>query len=74
MREAHHQVGFVLYLVARTMIERSVPVSIEQRIIIKFLDRENVKPAEIYRRLHAQFGKATLSWSRVKVWCNEFML
>lgn len=54
------------------MSERSVPVSVEQRIIIKFLVCENVKPAEIYRRLHAQFGEATLSWSRVKVWCNEF--
>lgn len=30
----------------------SMPVSIEQRIIIKFLVGKNVKPAVIYRRLY----------------------
>ncbi|KAJ8941302.1 hypothetical protein NQ318_000602, partial [Aromia moschata] len=37
-----------------------------------FLTRENVKPAEILRRLQAQFGNESLSWPRVKVWCKEF--
>ncbi|KFM74000.1 hypothetical protein X975_11618, partial [Stegodyphus mimosarum] len=50
----------------------SEPVSVEQRIIIKFLVCENVKPDEIYHRLLAQLEEASLSWSRVKVWCNEF--
>lgn len=62
----------VINLVALMMSERSVPVSVEQCIIIKFLVCENVKRAKIYHRLHAQFGEAILSWSRVKVWCNEF--
>ena len=53
VREPHQSVGLVLYLVALTMSERSVHDSFEQRIIIKFLARENVKSAEIYHRLHA---------------------
>lgn len=62
----------VLRLVVLTMSEKSVPVSIEQHIIIKFLIRKSMKSAEIYRRLHAQFWKDTLSWSKVKVSCNVF--
>ena len=72
VREPHQSVGLVLYLVALTRSDRSVSVSIEQRIIIKFLVRENVKSAEIYHRPHGYFGEATFSWPRVKVWCNEF--
>ena len=72
VREPHQSVGLVLYLVALTRSDRSVSVSIEQRIIIKFLVRENVKSAEIYHRPHGYFGEATFSWPRVKVWCNDF--
>lgn len=61
----------VLKLVSLTKSERSVPVSVEQLIIIKFLVCENVKPTEIYRRLHAQFGEATLLWSSVQAWSGE---
>ena len=69
VRKRHQPTCLVLYLVALTMSEH---VSIEQRIIIKFLVHKNVEPAEIYCNLHAQFGEATLSWPRVKVRCNEF--
>ena len=72
VREPHQPACLVLYLVGLTMSERSGQVPIEHRIIIKFLVCENVEPAEIYRRLHAQLKKATLLWPRVKVWCNEF--
>jgi hypothetical protein len=48
-----------------TMSEREVPVSVAQRIIIKFLSREGVKPAEILRRLTEQFKEETLSRARV---------
>ena len=72
VRKPHQPTCLVLYLAALTMSERSAPFSIEQRIIRRFLVRENVKPAEICPRLHAQFGEAAFSWPRVKVWCNEF--
>ena len=48
----HQPACLVLYLVGLTMSKRSVTVSIEQGRH-KFLVRENVKSAEIYRRLHA---------------------
>lgn len=54
------------------MSEQKVPVSIEQRIIIKFLTRERVKPSEIFQRLTAQFGDQTLSRTRVFAWHKEF--
>ncbi|KAJ8936828.1 hypothetical protein NQ318_015296 [Aromia moschata] len=47
-------------------MSEKVHSSVGQRIIIKFLTRENVKPAELLRRLQAQFGNETLSWPRVK--------
>jgi hypothetical protein len=34
--------------------------SVEQRCIIKFLLKEEVKPAEILHRLNAQYGEQTL--------------
>lgn len=54
------------------MSEREVHPSVAQRIIIKFLTNEGVKPAEIRDRLRAQFGENALSWPRVKAWCAEF--
>jgi len=39
-----------------TMSEQIVlPSAVAQRIIVKFLTNENVKPAEILKRLRAQF-------------------
>ena len=35
--------------------------SVQQRVVIKFLSREDVKSAEILRRLTAQFDETTLS-------------
>lgn len=54
------------------MTEREVPSSVAQRIIIKFLTNEGVKPSEIFTRLKAQFGDATLSQNRVYTWVREF--
>ena len=55
-----------------TMSETQVPNSVQQRIIIKFLNAENVTPTEIYERLLAQFGEVRLSRARVFSWCKEF--
>lgn len=54
------------------MSEREVHPSVAQRIIIKFLARENVKPAEILQRLRQQFGENTLSQARVFYWHKTF--
>jgi hypothetical protein len=42
------------------MTEQVVPSPVELRIIVKFLTKENVKPAEILMRLRAQFGDNSL--------------
>lgn len=55
------------------MSEQEVHSSIAQRVIIKFLAAEGVKPAEILRRLTAQFGKETLSRARVFAWHKQFV-
>lgn len=54
------------------MSEQEVHASVAQRIIIKFLTYEKVKPSEILTRLKAQFGDATLSQNRVFTWAREF--
>jgi hypothetical protein len=43
-----------------------------QRVVIKFLVNEGVKPADIYRRLKAQYGDETLSRSKTSEWCKRF--
>jgi hypothetical protein len=43
------------------MSDQTVPSAVSQRIIVKFLTNENVKPAEILMRLRAQFGDEVLS-------------
>jgi len=53
--------------VARTMSEKEVLVAVGQRIIIKFLVKENVGPTEIWTRLYSQYGELTLSKTEVKV-------
>ena len=44
----------------------------EERVVIKFLVNEGVKPADIYRRLKAQYGDETLSRSKTFEWCKRF--
>ena len=46
------------------MADNSVSVCMEQRVVMKFLVNEGVKPADIYRRLQAQYGDETLSRSK----------
>jgi hypothetical protein len=38
------------------MQEQAVPSAVAQRVIVKFLTIENVKPADILTRLRAQLG------------------
>ncbi|KAJ8944640.1 hypothetical protein NQ318_004730 [Aromia moschata] len=54
------------------MSDSAVHSAVAQRIVIRFLTNEGVKPAEIWNRLRAQFEERTLSWARVKAWCAEF--
>jgi hypothetical protein len=60
-------------LVSITMSEQEVPSSVAQRIIIKFLTTEGVKPSEILRRLKAQFGDNTLKKTQVYAWHKQFL-
>ena len=43
------------------MSQEKVRVSVEQRIIIKFLTKEVCKPSKICSRLKRQYGEKTLS-------------
>jgi hypothetical protein len=43
-----------------------------QRVGTKFLVNEGVKPADIYRRLQAQYGDETLSRSKTFEWCKRY--
>jgi hypothetical protein len=62
----------VLFGIARVMSEQKVPRRVEQRIVIKFLVRENVPSAEIHHRLQQQYGEECLSRPRVFEWCKCF--
>lgn len=55
------------------MSEREVPSSVAQRIIVKFLTTEGVKPSAILRRLQAQFGDKTLKKTQVYSWHKQFL-
>ena len=59
-------------LVEFKMSEREVPITITQRVVMKFLTNENVGPNEIWRRLRAQYGESTLSKMQVTFWHKEF--
>jgi len=59
-------------LVVRKMSEAKVHVSMEQRIIIKFLTKEGCKPSEICSRLKWQYGEKTLSNVSVYKWSSAF--
>jgi len=43
-----------------------------QLVIVNFLTKQNVKPAEILLRLRAQFGDETLSTIQVSDWSKSF--
>ena len=58
--------------VVRKMSEAKVHVSVEQRIIIKFLMKEGCKPLEICSRLKRQYGEKTLSNVSVCKWSSAF--
>jgi len=44
----------------------------EQCVVMKFLVNEGVKPADIYRRLQAQYGDEMLSRSKTYECCKRF--
>jgi hypothetical protein len=52
-------------------LELVIP-SVEQRLIIKFLAKEKVIPAEIFLRLIAQYGEKTMSSEIVYSWYSKF--
>lgn len=54
------------------MSEQVVPSAVAQRIVIKFLANEKVKPIEILIRLRKQFGNETLSRTQVFAWHKSF--
>ena len=54
--------------VVRKMSGAKVHVSVEQRIIIKFLMKEGCKPSEIYSRL--KYGEKTMPNVSVYKWCS----
>ena len=58
--------------VVRKMSEAKVNVSVEQRIIIKFLTNEGFKPSEICPRLKRQYGETTLLNVSVYKWSSAF--
>jgi transposase len=54
------------------MSEAMVHVSVEQRIVIKFLTKEGCKPSEICSRLKRQYGEKTLSNVSIYKWSSAF--
>ncbi|KAJ8962762.1 hypothetical protein NQ318_001161 [Aromia moschata] len=54
------------------MSKKRMHVSVEQRIIIKFLAKDGVNPTEMLRRLQTQFRDNTLSKTCVFAWHKEF--
>ena len=58
--------------VVRKMSEARVHISVEQRIIIKFLTKEGCKPPEICSRLKSQHDEKTLSNVSVYKWSSAF--
>ena len=58
--------------VVRKISEVKVHISVEQRVIIKFLMKEGCKPSEICSRLKRQYGEKTLSDVSVYKWSSAF--
>lgn len=55
------------------MSEQGVSSSVAQRIMIKFLTTESVKPSDISRRLKTHFGGNTLKKTQVCAWHKQFL-
>lgn len=58
--------------VSSIMSEQEVHTSVAQRVIIKFLAWEGVRPSEILRLLFVQFCNETLSRTQVYDWHKKF--
>ena len=54
------------------MTDSSVSACMEQRVVMKFLVNEGVKPTDICRRVQAHYGDETLSRSKIFEWCKHF--
>ena len=70
-----HQPGVcycAILSVVRKMSEVRLNVSVEQRIIIKFLKKEGCKPPEICSRLKRSYGEKTMSNVSVCKWSSAF--
>jgi len=52
---------FTCFLSVLITSEHVVPMAVAQSIIVQFLTNEKMKPAEILKKLRAQFGDQTLS-------------
>jgi len=61
-----------ILLVVITITEKLVLSAVAQRIIVKFVTKENVKPADILIRLRAQFRDETLSRIQMYDWTKSF--
>jgi len=46
----------------------------EQRGVVRFLWAEGMKPAEIHRRMLAEYGQSTMSQRKVYEWVERFKL
>ncbi|XP_066262228.1 protein GVQW3-like [Euwallacea similis] len=66
------QFARLLLVSKEAMSESEVHISVEQRIIIKFLVKEGVNPIEILQRLQAYFEDNTLLKTHVFAWLKEF--
>ena len=62
----------VVSSVVRNMSKAKVHVSMEQRIIIKFLTKDGCKPSEICSKIEEQYGEKTLSNFSVYKWSSAF--
>lgn len=54
------------------MADNSVNVYTGKCVVMNFLMKEGIKPAEIYRWLQSQYGDETLSCSKKFEWCKFF--
>jgi hypothetical protein len=63
---------YLLLLVVITITEKLVLSAVAQRIIVKYVTKENVKPADILIRLRAQFRDETLSRIQMYDWTKSF--
>jgi histone-lysine N-methyltransferase SETMAR len=66
------RLGYLVAVISSAMSERELAPAIAQRIIVKFLMNEGVKPSEILTTLRAQLGDMTLSSTQVYNWASKF--